>query len=143
MGDDSIKLKLVTLGRKSSVKSIKVYEIPKDFVMVRGHGTQVVVVEKLKTAEEDRLLKKAIKEDYKHVFRDVVVVRADQIDKKHFHNEFKGRGISGVELRTPLSEERYSILRKVTVPLMGFSKDSYLKQNVYEKVKTNETDKNH
>ncbi len=141
MSDDSIKL--VTLGRKPGVKSIKVYEIPKDFVMVRGHGTQVVVVDKLKTAEEDRLLKKAIKEDYKHVFRDVVVVRADQIDKKDFSNNFRGKNVSGVELRTYISEEKYSILRSATAPVMSFSKDSYLKHNVYEKVKTNETDKNH
>ena len=94
MSNDSIKL--VTLGRKSSVKSIKVYEIPKDFVMVRGHGTQVVVVEKLKTAEEDRLLKKAIKEDYKHVFRDVVVVRADQIDKKHLKPKVQTNSVENV-----------------------------------------------
>lgn len=141
MGDDSIKL--VTLGRKPGVKSIKVCEIPKDFVMVKGHGTQVVVVDKLKTAEEDRLLKKAIKEDYKHVFRDVVVVRADQIDKKDFSNNFRGKNISGVELRTYIPEEKYSILRSATAPAMAFSKDSYLKHNVYEKVKTNETDKNH
>lgn len=141
MGDDSIKL--VTLGRKPGVKSIKVCEIPKDFVMVREHGTQVVVVDKLKTAEEDRLLKKAIKEDYKHVFRDVIVVRADQIDKKDFSNNFRGKNVSAVELRTYISEEKYSILRSATAPVMAFSKDSYLKHNVYEKVKTNETDKNH
>ena len=131
MSDDSIKL--IKLDKKPGVKPVKVYEIPKDFVMVRGHGTQVVVVDKLKTAEEDRLLKKAIKEDYKHVFRDVVVVRADQIDKKDFSNNFRGRGISGVELRTYISEEKYSILRSATAPVMAASKDAYLKHNVYKK----------
>lgn len=116
-------------------KKIKVYAIPKDFAMVHNHGTQVVVVEKLKTAEEDRLLKKAIKEDYKHVFRDVMVVRADQIDKKDFGRDFRGRNISAIELRTYLPEEKYNILRSVTTPSMSASRDSYLKNNVYDKKK--------
>lgn len=116
-------------------KKIKVYAIPKDFVIVPKHGTQVVVVEKLKTAEEDRLLKKAIKEDYKHVFRDVMVVRADQIDKKDFGRDFRGRNISAIELRTYIPEEKYVILRSVTAPSMAASRDSYLKNNVYDKKK--------
>lgn len=116
-------------------KKIKVYAIPKDFTMVHNHGTQVVVVEKLKTAEEDRLLKKAIKEDYKHVFRDVMIVRADQIDKKDFVRDFRGRNISAIELRTYLPEEKYNILRSVTTPSMSASRDSYLKNNVYDKKK--------
>lgn len=122
-------------------KKIKVYAIPKDFAIVHSHGTQVVVVEKLKTAEEDRLLKKAIKEDYKHTFRDVMVVRADQIDKKDFGNIFRGRNISAVEMRTHLPEEKYTILRSVTSPIMAASRDSYLKHNVYNKKKEKENDK--
>lgn len=110
-------------------------KIPKDFVIVPKHGTQVVVVEKLESAEEDRLLKKAIKEDYKHVFRDVVVVRTDQIDKKNFGREFRGRSISAIELRTYISEEKYSILRSATFPSMSWARESYLKNNVYDKKK--------
>lgn len=122
-------------------KKYKVYAIPKDFTMVHNHGTQVVVVEKLKTAEEDRLLKKAIKEDYKHVFRDVMIVRADQIDKKDFGRDFRGRNISAIELRTYIPEEKYNILRSVTAPSMAASRDSYLKHNVYNKKKEKENDK--
>ena len=133
MRDSSIKL--VTLGKNSNVKSIKVCELPKDFVMVPKHGTQVVVVEKLESAEEDRILKKAIKEDYKHVFKDVMVVRADQIDKKDFINTFRGRNISAVEMRTHLPEEKYNILRSVTAPIIAASRDAYLKHNVYDKKK--------
>lgn len=118
------------------VKQSKINIIPKNFVIVHNQGTQVVVVEKLKTAEEDRLLKKAIKEDYKHVFRDVVIVRTDQIDKKYFGNDFKGRTIAAVEFRTFLSEEKNIILKKVLSPLMSFSRDAYLKNNVYNKKKS-------
>lgn len=116
-------------------KKIKVYTIPKDFAMLHNHGTQVVVVEKLKTAEEDRLLKKAIKEDYKHVFRDVVVVRIDQIDKKNFGREFRGKNISAIELRTYIPEEKFSILRTVTFSSMSWARESYLKNNIYDKKK--------
>ena len=122
-------------------KKIKVYAIPKDFAMVHNHGTQVVVVEKLKTAEEDRLLKKAIKEDYKHVFRDVIVVRADQIDKKDFSNNFRGKNVSAIELRTYIPEEKYAILRSVTAPHMDSERERYLKNNVYNKKKEKEDDK--
>lgn len=122
-------------------KKYKVYAIPKDFAMVHNHGTQVVVVEKLKTAEEDRLLKKAIKEDYKHTFRDVVVVRADQIDKKNFGRDFRGRSISAIELRTYIPEEKYAILRSVTAPSMSLERERYLKNNVYDKKKEETNDR--
>lgn len=139
MGDSTIKL--VTLGKNPNVKSIKACELPKNFAMVPNHGTQVVVVEKLKTAEEDRLLKKAIKEDYKHVFRDVVVVRIDQIDKKNFGREFRGKNISAIELRTYIPEEKFSILRTVTFPSMSWTRESYLKNNVYDKKKEETNDR--
>lgn len=111
----------------------KIYKVPKDFGLVFNHGTQVVVVKKLESADDDRLLKKAIKEDYKYSFRDVLVIRDDQITKKHFENNFRGRSVSAVELRTFLPDKEYEILKKAISPSMSYATDSYIKQNVHDK----------
>lgn len=117
-------------------KCLKIIKVPKNFAMVHGHGTQVVVVGKLETAEQDRLLKKAIKEDYKNVFRDVLVVREDEIKKKHFINISRGRSVSAVEVRTFIPNDSYEILRTTFAPTMCATKDAYLNNKVYPNEKS-------
>lgn len=98
-----------------------------------NHCTQVVVIPKMETAQEDRILKKLIKEDYKLTFKNLVIVRRDQIKKKDFGNEFRGRTITAVEYRTHVTSEEMSMINQYAIPLM-YTEIDRMKKRVCERI---------
>lgn len=106
----------------------KVEKALKGYYGVPNHSTQVVIVKKQETSEEDKLLKKSIKDDYKRTFKHLLIVRDDQIKEKTFSNSMRGFTISAVEFRTLLPTKKYEIVCEVLQPLMSFSNDAYLKK---------------
>ncbi len=100
----------------------------------RNHNTQVVVIPKMETSQEDRILKKLIKEDYKYTFKDLLIIRRDQIKKKNFGNEFRGRTITAVEYRTYVTPEEMVKINEFAIPLMSTNLD-VMQKRIKERIK--------
>lgn len=111
----------------------KIISIPKDFKLAFNHNTHVVIVPKQETSLEDRTLKKIIKEDYKYIFSDVLIYRRDEISKKNFSNNFRGKTITAVEYRTGVSEEELKIINASVLPAMTFENDR-MKKRISERI---------
>lgn len=127
----SIKKPTYKIGHPDISEKPKAITKPPKILMVVSainHSTQVVVIPKMETAQEDRILKKLIKEDYKHTFKDLLIVRRDQIKKKDFGNEFRGRSITAIEYRTHVSPEEMGKINEFVSPLMSMELDRIRKR---------------
>lgn len=130
--DIKTDIKKISLSKDEKTEN-KIISIPKDFKLAFNHNTHVVIVPKQETSLEDRTLKKIIKEDYKYIFRDVLVYRKDEILKKNFGNNFRGRTVTAVEYRTGVSEKELKIINAFILPTMTFEGDR-MKKRISERI---------
>lgn len=134
--DIKTDIKKISLSKDEKTGN-KIISIPKDFKLAFNHNTHVVIVPKQETSLEDRTLKKLIKEDYKYIFRDVLVYRKDELLKKNFGNNFRGRSVTAVEYRAGVTEEELKIINASVFPTMAFENDK-MKKRISERIKDEE-----
>ena len=102
--------------------------------MFRKHGSRLIIVDKLETVEKDKLLHNLIKDEYKDIFNDIIIINPTEITKENFYYKLCGKCISSIEFRTFITYEKYRILLENCSPSMSATKNLYL-----EKIKDNET----